>query len=224
MRARRDTIVAVDGPGGAGKTSVSRGVAHRLGLAHLDTGAFYRAATIAAQRAGADVFDEPAVTVAVRAARFDFRAGRMLLDGTDVSDAIRSPEVTAAVSPVSAIPEVREVMVARQRQWVAERGGSAVVEGRDIGTVVFPDAAVKVFLTARPGVRAARRAAELPTGKAGVSDVEAQLERRDRFDSTRKAAPLRPAVDAVEIDTSDMTIAEVVDRIVGLVEASRRHH
>lgn len=213
------TVVAIDGPGGAGKTTVSRGVADRLRLPHLDTGASYRAAALAALRGGVDWDDVDAVTEAVRAANFGYRDGSMLLDGQDINEAIRGPEVTSLASQVSAIPGVRRVLVAWQREWVEAEGGSAVVEGRDIGTVVFPDAALKVFLTARPEVRAARRASELPAGADLVADITRELERRDRRDSTRADSPLQAAADAVEVDTSDLTIEEVIAKIVGLVDA-----
>ncbi len=213
-------IIAVDGPGGAGKSTVSRGVGERLGLPHLDTGAFYRAATLAVLQAGVDPADALAAVGVVAGSEIDFEADVTFLDGVDVSAAIRSEPVTDAVSAVSALPEVRELMVDQQRRWVERRGGAAVVEGRDIGTVVFPSAPVKVFLTARPEVRAARRAYELP--QAEVSAVSADLERRDRTDSQRAASPLRPAADAHQIDTSDLTIGEVVGRIVALVEETER--
>ena len=208
-------VVAIDGPGGAGKTTVSRGVADRLDLPHLDTGAFYRAAALAAQRNGIDIEDEEAVVDAIRTAEFDYRDGSMLLAGEDVSEAIRSPALTSAASKVSAIGSVREVLVARQQAWVEQHGGAAVVEGRDIGTVVFPGAPVKVFLTARPEVRAARRARELSDGS--VEGIAQELERRDRRDSTRQVSPLRPASDAYELDTSDLPVDEVIARIVELV-------
>ena len=210
-------VVAIDGPGGAGKTTVSRGVADLLAVPHLDTGAFYRAAALAALRGGVNLDDASAVVEAVRNTQFDYRGGTMLVDGEDVTEAIRSPDVTSHASQVSAIRKVREVLVSRQRAWVEQHGGSAVVEGRDIGTVVFPGALVKVFLTARPDVRAGRRAGELPDGAESLEGIARELERRDRRDSTRRASPLRPAQDAVEIDTSDMSIAEVVTRIVQLV-------
>ena len=212
-------IVAIDGPGGSGKSTVSRQTGHRLRLPHLDTGAFYRAATVAALERGIEPGDGPGIAAAVASADIRFDDGRTVLDGEDVSEQIRGERVTAAVSRVSAHPEVRRLMVDRQRSWVACHGGSAVVEGRDIGTVVFPDAPVKVFLTARPEVRARRRSAEVSVA-AEESQVAAELARRDQFDSTRNISPLRPAVGAVEIDTSDMAVAEVVERIVELVRVS----
>ncbi|MDH3472018.1 MAG: (d)CMP kinase [Acidimicrobiia bacterium] len=210
-------VIAIDGPGGVGKTTVSRLVAHVLGYAHLDTGAMYRAATLAVLATDTDLDDVAAVVSVVAAANFDFSDGHTLLDGVDVSDQIRSEEVTAEVSEISAIAEVREILVARQRQWVEERQMSAVVEGRDIGTVVFPQALVKVFLTARPEVRAERRAGDPTADDRPVSEVAQDLARRDTFDSTRDVSPLRPADDAVEVDTSDVGIAEVVEQILELV-------
>jgi 3-phosphoshikimate 1-carboxyvinyltransferase len=215
------TIVTIDGPGGAGKTTVSRGVADRLTLPHLDSGASYRAAALAALRGGVDTNDVEAVTELIRNTDSSYRDGTMLLGGEDVNDAIRNTEVTSRASQLSAIPEVREVLVAWQRSWVNQQGGSAVIEGRDIGTVVFPEAPVKIFLTARPEVRAARRANELSAEKDSLVGVARELERRDKRDSTREASPLRPAADAVELDTSDLSIEEVIDQIVDLVTARR---
>jgi 3-phosphoshikimate 1-carboxyvinyltransferase len=215
------TIVAIDGPGGSGKTTVSRGVADRLTLPHLDSGASYRAAALAALRRGVDPNDVEAVTELIRNTDFGYRDGTMLLGGEDVNDAIRDTQVTSRASQLSAIPEVRELLVAWQRDGVKQPGGSAVIEGRDIGTVVFPEALVKIFLTARPEVRAARRANELSAGTDSLVGVARELERRDKRDSTREASPLRPAADAVQLDTSDLGIEEVIDRIVDLVVARR---
>jgi CMP/dCMP kinase len=203
-------VITVDGPAGSGKSSVSRAVAERLGWRHLDTGAYYRAATVAALAAGADVTDERAVLSAVEASSFDQALGVMTLDGKDVSLEIRDETVTAAVSAVAAHPRVRTLMVDLQRDWV-DRHPGAVVEGRDIGTVVFPDAPVKVFLTADPAERARRRAGETGHGVEIVADA---IERRDRLDSTREVSPLRPAEDALVIDTTDLGIDEVVDSII----------
>lgn len=214
-------VIAIDGPGGAGKSTVARAVAGALGLEHLDTGATYRAATVAALRSGADPDDVGAVIEAVAAADIEYVDGVIYLNGDPISIEVRGEDVNAAVSAVSAHAAVRTRIVAGQRAWVARHGGFAVVEGRDIGTVVFPDAPVKVFLTARPDVRAARRAGDAETGGKPVGDVEADLRRRDHIDSTRDASPLRPAEDAVVIDTSDMGVGEVTRRILGLVEAIR---
>ena len=210
-------VIAIDGPGGVGKTTVSRLVAGALGYAHLDTGAMYRAATLAALATDADLNDEAAVVSVVEAANFDFADGQTLLDGVDVSDQIRSDEVTAAVSAVSAIAAVREILVDRQREWVEERMMAAVVEGRDIGTVVFPQASVKVFLTARPEIRAQRRAGDMAVKDRPVAEVADDLARRDHTDSTRAASPLQAAEDANEVDTSDIDIAQVVERVLQLV-------
>jgi len=215
--AMAGVVVAIDGPGGAGKTTVSKGVADRLDLPHLDTGAFYRAAALAALRRGVDLDDAEALIEAVRSTDFDYHDGTMLLDGESVNEAIRDPLLASSASRVSAEPAVREVLVARQQAWVGQHGGAAVVEGRDIGTVVFPEAPVKVFLTARPEIRASRRAGELQGDDQSLERVARELERRDRRDSTRQASPLRPAVDAVELDTSDLTIDEVIARIVQVV-------
>ncbi|HEU5113506.1 MAG TPA: (d)CMP kinase [Acidimicrobiia bacterium] len=208
-----DLIVTLDGPAGTGKSTVSREVASRLGLPRLDTGAFYRAAALAAIRAGVDLADHEAVANVVAGISLDQQDGRMLLDGLDVSVEIRSQAATEASSVVSTHPEVRGLLVVYQREWVARHDNRAVVEGRDIGSVVFPDATVKVYLDARPEVRAQRRADQ--TGKEH-SGVLAELSARDARDSTRQASPLIIPEGAAVIDTSDMTVAEVVDTIVAM--------
>ena len=207
-------VVAIDGPGGVGKSTVSARTSQALGLAHLDTGSFYRAATLAVLRAGIDPEDESAALDVVASVSIDFADGEVWLDNADVTEATRSDEVTAAVSAVSAIPEMRADLVNRQRDWVERHGGSAVVEGRDIGTVVFPDATVKVFLTARPEVRARRRAKD--KGDREINQIAAELQRRDEYDSRRKVSPLRAAADAVVVDTSDLNIDQVVERVLEL--------
>jgi len=211
-----DLIVTVDGPSGTGKSTVSRAVAAALGLPHLDTGAFYRAATLAVIRAGVDADQTDAVAGEVSTVDLGQEEGVMLLDGEDVSSEIRGPGVTALVSQVAANPEVRRILVSHQRDWVARHGGRAVVEGRDIGSVVFPDATVKVFLDARPEVRALRRAGETGSDHATVLE---DLGRRDRFDSTRTASPLTVPEGAVVVDTSDLAFDEVVSQVVELVRA-----
>ncbi|MEX1124461.1 MAG: (d)CMP kinase [Acidimicrobiia bacterium] len=209
-----DLIVTLDGPSGTGKSSVSRAVASKVDLPHLDTGAFYRAATLAVIRAGVDPDDDKAVADVVDNAGLGQDDGQMSLDGDDVSREIRGPEVTALVSRVASNPEVRRILVSHQREWVQRRGGRAVIEGRDIGSVVFPDATLKIFLDARPEVRAGRRSVE--TGK-DHSAVMKDLGRRDRFDSSRATSPLTVPEDAVVIDTSDLSFDEVVARVVDLV-------
>lgn len=210
-------VVAIDGPAGSGKTTVSRAVAERLGWSHLDTGAFYRAAGLAVDRAGVEFDDVDAVVDVVGSCRFDQRDGRMWLDGEDVSSEIRSEEASRGASVVSALPGVRALLVEAQRAWASRQTGGAVAEGRDIGTVVFPDAAVKVFLTADPTERARRRAAERGEDLASIATA---MEQRDLLDSTRAASPLRPAEDATLLDTTGCGVDEVVDRVVDLVAAA----
>lgn len=213
-------VVAVDGPGGVGKSTVSRRVARVMGVSHLDTGAFYRAATLAVLEAGVSPEDEEGVVEVVSGVDVDQSDGVTWLDGVDVSAGIRTEQVTDVVSVVSAYRPVRERMVSLQRRWVDRHGNRAVVEGRDIGTVVFPQAAVKVFLDADPAVRARRRSGET---SAVTSDVAASLRRRDALDSSRAVSPLVAADDAVVIDTTDLSIDEVVDRVVALI-ARHTHH
>lgn len=208
-----DLIVAIDGPAGSGKSSVARLVAGQLRLPHLDTGGFYRAATLVALRAGVSPDDSDAIVRALDGVEITSRDGVTCVGDEVVESAIRGPAVTAAVSQVSAHPEVRRMLVAKQRQWVADQGGSAVVEGRDIGTVVFPDTPVKIFLTAHETERARRRARERG------EDPEAHLEsirRRDAIDGSRPVSPLTVADDATVIDTTDLTVGEVVERVVAL--------
>jgi cytidylate kinase len=214
------TVVALDGPVASGKSTVARAVAAALGFVYLDTGAMYRAVGLLAAEAGVPLDDEDAI-VAVACAtelRFD-AAGRLHADGRDVSHAIRTLEAGSAASKVSAIPGVRRHLVDQQRALA--RDTDIVMEGRDIGTNVFPDAEVKVYLTAHPEVRAGRRQAEMQARGDGVdfAEVLAALHERDERDSTREVAPLRKAPDAVEIDTSTMTFAEVVEAVLDLVDA-----
>ncbi len=206
-------VVAVDGPAGVGKTTVSRRVAAALGCPHLDTGAFYRAATLVAMLHRLDLSNDADVMAVMAGADLDYEGGAMLVEGVDVSRAIRTEAVTAEVSGVSTLAGLRLLLARRQREWLASRGGRAVVEGRDIGTVVFPAASLKVFLTARPEVRAARRAGQ---SDATVEEVREELARRDRIDSTRRASPLALAEDAVVIDTSDIGATSVVDQVLQL--------
>lgn len=208
-----DLIVTMDGPGGTGKSTVSKAAAVRLDLPHLDTGAFYRAAGLVAVRAGVDLDDADQVTAVLADTVFDQIAGRMFVDGSDISDEIRTPSATSASSRISTHPGVRRLLVAHQRQWVERHGNRAVVEGRDIGSVVFPDATLKIYLDARPEIRARRRADQ--TGE-DYDEVLAQLTDRDHRDTTRQASPLTIPERAVVIDTSDLTFEQVVERVVEL--------
>lgn len=217
-------VVAVDGPSGSGKSSTARGVARALSLAYLDTGAMYRAMTWALLERGVDPSDAGAVAAAATQVRLvsgtDPDMPTIEADGVDVSAPIRGPEVTAAVSPVSAVPEVRRLLVEQQRSIIDAVDHGIVVEGRDIGSVVAPDADVKVFLVADPEARAARRAAE--EGVQDASATLASLERRDAIDSSRTASPLVRADGAVEIDGTHLSLEEVIDRVVALVRGAHR--
>jgi cytidylate kinase len=212
-------VVALDGPSGTGKSTVARRLADRLGARYLDTGAMYRAVTLAVLRAGIDPTDASAVGEVTATATLELSTDphqpATWLDGQRVDAEIRSDEVTAAVSAVSAVAIVRQRLVAQQRELIA--AGSIVVEGRDIGTVVWPQARPKVYLTAQAQVRAQRRAAELATDQ--VTDVAAAITRRDAYDSTRSTSPLTRAEDAVELDTTYLSIDEVVQRLVDMTTA-----
>lgn len=207
--------IAIDGPSGSGKSSVSRAVARRLGLRYLDTGAMYRAVAFAAIHNGIDPTDVEPVAALARAIELTVGDGGVIVDGLDATVEIRGPEVSRAVSHVAANPGVRDEMRARQRAWAVERGGG-VIEGRDIGSVVFPDATLKVYLTADPEVRAQRRAAEM--GDVDAARIAADLERRDTMDRTRADSPLVTPDGAVTVDTTDLSIDEVLDLLVSLVE------
>lgn len=211
-------VVAIDGPSGVGKSTVAKAVAQRLGLAYLDTGSTYRAATLITLSHGIDVCDEEAILAELAAHDIDYGGEGVEVDGVNVAMDVRTPEVTANVSAVSAHPRVREHIVAIQRDWVRRHGDAAVLEGRDIGTVVFPDAVVKVYLTARPEVRALRRAGDTEAANSSVEQIAEKLAARDKADSTRAASPLRAANDAEIIDTSDIDIDEVVGLIVDLAD------
>jgi cytidylate kinase len=203
-------VIAIDGPAGSGKSTVARRLAERLGLDYLDTGAMYRAITFAALRRGIDPADTGPVAQLARAVDLDVTTDHVRVDGVDATIEIRGPEVSRAVSLVAANPEVRAELVRRQREWAYERSGG-VMEGRDIGTVVFPDAMLKVYLNARPEVRAERRAAEV--SDLDYETVAADMARRDAFDQGREADPLRRAEDAIQYDTSDMPVDEIVDEL-----------
>lgn len=213
------SVIAIDGPAGAGKSTVARRVAAALGYLYIDTGAMYRAVTLAALERGVDPGDADALAELARSCRIELRpagGGRVAveLDGRDVSELVRSPAVDEAVSTVAAVPGVREALVEQQRRLAGRRG--VVMDGRDIGTHVLPDADCKIFLTAGVEERARRRAAELHARgfAADVGEVRAELERRDRLDSEREVAPLRRAPDAHLIDSTGKTIDEVVADIL----------
>ena len=210
----RIPLIALDGPSGVGKSTTARRVAERLGWDYLDTGAMYRAAALALLRSGRPLEDRVALEALLADLDLAQRGTRIYLAGEDVSEEIRNQAITRLVTPVSADGRVREVLVAQQRRIGAS--GGWVVDGRDIGTVVFPTACCKVFLTASPGARARRRFLELEAkGQAPVEEeVLADLQRRDLADSTRAVAPLRRAEDAVELDSSRMSLDQVVDWIV----------
>jgi len=204
-------VIAIDGPAGAGKSTVARAVADALGITYLDSGAMYRCVALAALRAGVDTDARAAVGRIAGETRIEFAGDRVLLDGRDVTQEIRAPDVSAAASRVSVHPEVREAMVARQRALIDS--GDYVAEGRDIGTVVSPDAPLKVFLTASAEERARRRA--IQSGEA-VDAVLAAQAARDARDRGRQYGALRPADDSVEVDTTGLDIPEVVARVVAL--------
>jgi len=225
VRGRLDGVVALDGPSGTGKSTIARRLAGALGAGYLDTGAMYRAATLAALRAQVDPADTAAVVGVVAAMGLDIGVDpatpSTVLDGDDVSAEVRGPIVTATVSKVSAVPEVRELLVAHQQRIinaVLGTGSGIVVEGRDIGTVVAPDAGLKVYLTATSEARARRRT--MQDGAAGyrstVAETKARVDHRDRLDS--RVTPLRPADDAVELDTTSLDVLAVLERLLSLVE------
>ena len=213
-------IVAIDGPSGAGKGTVARAVAARLGYRHIDTGAMYRAVAWKALDAGVDLADEDATARLASSSRLEVGDGVVRIDGLDIANAIRTPEIDVAAAAVSRQPRVREVLIAAQRGM--GRSGCVVMEGRDIGTVVFPHADVKVYLDASPDERARRRAHDPAhtVGRSGtaVKDVAIALEARDRSDRTRPTSPLTRAPDAIEIDTTGVPVEEVIQRVLGLVE------
>ncbi|HEY0520103.1 MAG TPA: (d)CMP kinase [Ilumatobacteraceae bacterium] len=207
-------VIAIDGPAGAGKSTVARALAARLGLEYLDTGAMYRAVTLAAMRHGIDPTDVDRVAELAEQLSLEVGEHGVLVDGIDATTEIRSREVTSAVSAVAANSAVRTELVARQRRWAKERDGG-VLEGRDIGSVVFPNADLKLYLTASPRVRAERRVAE---AGGDVDEIEASIERRDLFDSSRRDSPLVEADGSIVVDTTGLSIDEVLARIEQLLE------
>jgi cytidylate kinase len=212
-------VIAIDGPAGAGKSTVGRAVAKRLGLEYLDTGAMYRAVAYAALRRGIPVTEDARVADLARALDLTVDDAGVVVDGEDATTAIRGREVTEAVSVVAANTPVREELRARQRQWAGERGGG-VIEGRDIGSVVFPDATLKLYVTATPRTRAERRVGEIG---GDVDEVELSITERDRRDMSRVDGPLRPADGSVIVDTTGLTVDEVVDHVVSLLASSEAH-
>ena len=207
-------VIAIDGPAGAGKSTIARALAARLGLEYLDTGAMYRGVTFAALRAAMSLDDTEGIAELSR--RVDLEVGErgVFVDGVDATAAIRTAEVTGAVSKVAANSGVRSEMRARQQRWAAERGGG-VIEGRDIGSVVFPDAELKLYLTASPRVRAERRVAE---AGGDVDEIERAIAARDHYDSTRDDSPLTEAAGSTLVDTTGLTVEEVLQHIEGLLE------
>jgi cytidylate kinase len=218
-------IIAIDGPAGSGKSTVARGLAQRLGFDYLESGALYRAVALRAIESGADLDESELLGALARDASIEVRerdgSVEVVLDGSDVSEQIRTPEVTGVSSRIAAYPEVRAALLGKQRALIAS--GDHVVEGRDIGTVVAPTAELKVFLTADPEERARRREAELERRglRSAAGDVRTAIEQRDRLDSTRSAAPLRAAHDAVVVDTTGLDADAVIDQVLELAKLAR---
>lgn len=220
----RRLLIAIDGPSGAGKGTIARAVARRLNYRHIDTGAMYRAVAWKAVHENVELTDEDAVAALASRISIDVGDGVIAVDGHDVRAAIRTPEIDAAAAAVARQPRVRQILIAQQRQMGA--GGGVVMEGRDIGTTVFPNAEVKIYLDASPEERARRRAHDPAhaSGRAGaaVQEVASALAARDRSDTTRAVSPLAKADDAVFIDTTGVPIDEVVDRVMALVDERGR--
>ncbi len=210
-------VIAIDGPAGSGKSTVGRALAERLGLEYLDTGAMYRGVAFAALRRGIDPADAEPVAHLMEHLELEVGDRSLMVDGVDATIEIRGPEVTRAVSVVAANPAVRAELRSRQREW-AERRGGGVIEGRDIGTVVFPDARLKVYLTASPEVRAARRSKEV--ADLDYETVARDIARRDALDQGREDSPLTQDDAAVLVDTSDRGVAEIVDELLSLLAAA----
>jgi cytidylate kinase len=210
----RDIVVAIDGPAGAGKSTVAKALAHALKLKYLDTGAMFRAVTSLALSSGIDIHDEFEIGDIADTMNLEMENGSVIANGTDVTIDIRSTAVTSAVSTVAANSRVRAIMRDRQRSW-SDLNSGGVIEGRDIGTVVFPDAVLKVYLTASPRVRAERRVAE---AGGDIDEIERAIAERDLKDSTRADSPLQESADSVVVDTSNRSIEEIVNSIVQLIK------
>ena len=220
------SVIAIDGPSGAGKGSVSRAIARALGCRYVDTGAMYRAVTWLAIQEGLSLDDEAALSALAGRAQLTLEETTVTVEGHDVTSAIRTREIDAAAARVARMPDVRAVLVARQRAYAAD--GRIVMEGRDIGTTVFPEADVKLYLDASPGERAARRASD-PARESGISDVSlsdvaSALEARDRSDRTRQISPLAMADDAVLVDTTGVPLEGVVERVLTIVRERLAAH
>ena len=220
--AQRRVVVAIDGPAGAGKSTIAKRLADRLGFTYIDTGAMYRAVALWALRQKVETSDMHRLEQLALAAEIELAPGRIRLNREDVTEAIRTPEVSSGASRVAVIPGVRRAMVAKQRA-IGERSSSVVMEGRDIGTVVFPDADVKIFLDAKPAERVRRRLAEeqakAPGEPISETAVAEQMQERDRRDSTRADAPLSQAPDAVYVDSTPLNIEEVVEAILKIIRS-----
>ena len=212
MTTARQRVIAIDGPAGAGKSTIARAVAKRLGVQYLDTGAMYRAVTVEGARLGLPLADDVAMSSFVDTARIDVGLDTVTINDRDVTTDIRTAETSKLVSIVATLSGVRSQLRRRQQSWVDERNGG-VVEGRDIATVVFPEALLKVYLTASPMVRAQRRVAQIG---GDVDKIAQEIALRDEVDSTRADSPLHAASDSVVVDTSDRTIDQVVDEIVSM--------